>query len=62
MLIERILLAYAPFLLIVLSGGIRWPFYKIILLRVEDILIDSGRLEETDRALVLVYYVRAKSF
>ena len=62
MLIKRILLAYAPFLLIVLSGGIRWPSYRIIPLRVKDILIDNSRLEETDRALVLVYYVRAKSF
>ena len=62
MLIKRILLAYTPFLLIVLSGGIRWPFYRIILLRVEDILIDSGRLKETGEALVLVYYIRARSF
>ena len=62
MLIKRILLAYAPFLLVVLSGGIRWPFYRIILLRVDDILIDSGRLEETGRALVLAYYIRARSF
>ena len=62
MSIERILLAYTLFLLVILSGGIRWPFYRIILLRVEDILIDSGRLEETGRALVLAYYIRARSF
>ena len=62
MLIKRILLAYAPFLLIVLSGGIRWPFYRIILLRVEDILIDSSRLKETGGALALIYYIRARSF
>jgi hypothetical protein len=62
MLIKRILLAYTLFLLIILSGGIRWPLYGIILLRVEDILINSGRLKETSGALVLVYCIRAKSF
>jgi len=62
MLIKRILLAYTPFLLIVLNKGIKWPLYKIILLRVEDILIDNSRLKETNRALVLIYCAKAKSF
>ena len=62
MLIERILLAYTPFLLVMLNRGIRWPLYRIILLRVEDILIDSSRLKETGGALALIYYIRARSF
>jgi len=62
MLIKRILLAYTLFLLIVLNKGIKWLLYKIILLRIKDILINNSRLKETSGVLVLVYCIRAKSF
>jgi len=44
------------------NKGIKWPFNKIILLRIEDILINNSRLTETDKALTLIYYIKAKSF